>query len=92
MRDEDVRRAAEEVLRELKLEGWRLDVEPALAAPTSSARQIRLYDDTGKDHPVVVDFQQVEGDGGGDQVADYKAAIRRQVQTLLETLSGPGSA
>lgn len=81
--DDEVRRAAEEVLTELKLDGWRLAVEPALASPTSTARQLRLHDDEGKEHAVVVDFQQAEG--GGDE--DYRGAIRRQVRALLETRS-----
>ena len=86
--DQEVRRAAEEVLRELSLEGWQLDVEPALAAPTPSFRQLRLHDDKGKEHVVVVDFLPAEA-GGGDSLESYKKVIRPQVQTLVETTSGP---
>ena len=84
--DEEVRRAAEDVLRELNLDGWQLAVEPALAAPTSTARQLRLHDDAGKEYAVVVDFQQAEDGTGGE---DYKGAIRRQVQALLEIPPSP---
>ncbi|HWS87484.1 MAG TPA: hypothetical protein VN282_10995 [Pyrinomonadaceae bacterium] len=63
------------------MDGWRVEVEPALAAPNEAARQLRLHDPAGTDRAVVVSFE----DEGGEVVNDYKAEVKRQLEALKAT-------
>jgi hypothetical protein len=84
MNDEQIKRAATEVLSELNLNERRFEIEPAMgAAIGESTRQIRLFDSDGNDRAVVVDFQDKNGEIGNN-FEEIKEKIRKQLQPLVE--------
>ena len=70
--------AAWEVLDELGHGGREFRVEPAMGAPGSDSRQIRVLDETGDGKAVVVNFEDT-----GDDLEDIKARIREQLKVLI---------
>ena len=85
LEDVEIKRAAEEAMRALKLEGRRVEVEPALASPHAAARQLRLYDPAGKDYAVAVEFRSADGREDAD-AGEYREHITRQLGVLAESL------
>jgi hypothetical protein len=82
--DQIIKHAAEEVLEELDLGTWRLEVEPAAAAPHGDVRQIRFFNEQGKDKTTVIDFEDADGKVIY-YIEDIKEKIRKELETLVET-------
>jgi hypothetical protein len=85
LEEAEIKRAAEEAMRALKLEGWRVEVEPALGSPHAAARQLRLYDPSGKDDAVVVEFRDADRREEAD-AGDLRERVTRQPRAFAESL------
>lgn len=66
---------------EINLSEWRFEIEPALAAPSDDAGQIRFFEAGGNNK--AVDFQDKNGNVGSD-FEEIKGKIRKQMETLVE--------
>jgi cell fate (sporulation/competence/biofilm development) regulator YlbF (YheA/YmcA/DUF963 family) len=79
-----IKQATEEVLEDLGAGERRFEIEPAMGAPKSETRQIRVFDEDGTDRATVVDFQDKNGNVS-IYFEDIKETIRKQLELLIKT-------